>query len=191
MAFFLVRFLLVLDINPSMLSFAQPPSYKPPENIFNILRVNSPSASHRGWDFTASQRREMPLYPYQCQYPHTATHIPPKHTHKQTPTSVPTAGEKTTCKSPTAMPAAWLAAQGTELRWEPDWLMDLTSTGCTSPQGNSVQMMANSPGQERPCSHLPVCTEKREPVDVVFCCSHEHPNNLSLNHVWAGTWDCD
>lgn len=112
MAFFLVQFLLVLDINPSTLSFAQPPSYKPPENIFNILRVNSPSASHRGWDFTASQRREMPLYPYQCQYPHIVTHIPPKYTHKQTPTSVPTAGEKTTCKSPTAMPTAWLAAQG-------------------------------------------------------------------------------
>lgn len=94
MAFFLVQFLLVLDINPSTLSFAQPPSYKPPENIFNILWVNSPSASHRGWDFTASQRREMPLYPYQCQYPHIVTHIPPKYTHKQTPTSVPTAGEK-------------------------------------------------------------------------------------------------
>lgn len=87
------------------------------------------------------------------------------------------------------MSTAHLAAQGTELRWEGDWLMDRTSTGCTSPQGNSVQMMANSSGQERPCSHFPVCTEKRETVDVVFSCSHEHPNNLSLNQVWAGTWD--
>lgn len=48
MAFFLVQFLLVLDINSSLLRFAEPLSCNPPENIFNILRGNSPSASHRG-----------------------------------------------------------------------------------------------------------------------------------------------
>lgn len=48
MAFFLVQFFSVLDINPSLLSFAEPPSCKPPENIFNMLRGNSPSSSHHG-----------------------------------------------------------------------------------------------------------------------------------------------
>lgn len=131
-----------------------------------------------------------------CLSTHTNINIHIHHTHSLKThtyanlTSVPSAGEKTTCKSPTAMTTIRLAAQGMELCWERDWLMDLTSTGCASPQGNSVQMMANSPGQERPCSRFPVCAEKRETVDVVFSCSREHPNNLSLNQVWAGTWNC-
>lgn len=141
---------------PESSQFCQTSVLQTADNIRNLVQVNSPSARGLLWDFTDSQRRKMHMYPHECLYPHmqTHTHPPPKYTYTH-PYVCPHCWHKTPCSSPIRISTALMAAQCTELCEEGDWPMDLTSTVCTTlPYGNISQIMANSVGHERRCSHF-------------------------------------